>query len=459
MNKNTAIKVQNLTKTYKLYNKPIDRLKESLHPLKKKYHKEFYALNNVSFEIKKGETVGIIGKNGSGKSTLLKLITGVTTPTSGKVNIHGKISAILELGAGFNPEMTGLENIYLNNSINGLTKEQTDKRIKDIVDFAELGEFIHQPIKTYSSGMKARLAFAVSINVDPDILIVDEALSVGDAAFARKCFAKMEEIRSKGATILFVSHSEGSIVSLCNRAIWISNGNQIIDGTPKLVTGLYMKHINDSKVDKQAIIKEYEELELQKDEEKGENEIKEKNKVEEDNKNIQTINKSPKQKDFFVPTLKSSSTIIIGGEEAEIKNLQILSLDGREVNHLIMGEEYKIKYQAKFYKNIANVHFGASIKNVQGTMIAGISTAKPKNRNSLMVEKDEEKEIEITFKCNLLPNTYFINCAVRGDRNNELAMLHQLRDSLIFKVLPDDDSMHNGIVNIDMILKIDKQII
>ena len=258
MNKNTAIKVQNLTKTYKLYDKPIDRLKESLHPLKKKYHKEFYALNNVSFEIKKGETVGIIGKNGSGKSTLLKIITGVLTPTAGRVSIHGKISAILELGAGFNPEMTGLENIYLNTSINGMNKAQTDKKIDEIVAFAELGEFIHQPIKTYSSGMKARLAFAVSINVEPDILIVDEALSVGDSAFQRKCFAKMEEIRAKGATILFVSHSEGSIVSLCNRAIWISNGNQIIDGTPKLVTGLYMKHINENKIDKSKIEKEYE---------------------------------------------------------------------------------------------------------------------------------------------------------------------------------------------------------
>lgn len=210
---------------------------------KKKYHKEFYALNNVSFEIKKGETVGIIGKNGSGKSTLLKIITGVLTPTSGRVTIHGKISAILELGAGFNPEMTGLENIYLNTSINGMNKAQTDKKIDEIVAFAELGEFIHQPIKTYSSGMKARLAFAVSINVEPDILIVDEALSVGDSTFQRKCFAKMEEIRAKGATILFVSHSEGSIVSLCNRAYMDeAMENQIIDGTPKLVTGLYEAH-------------------------------------------------------------------------------------------------------------------------------------------------------------------------------------------------------------------------
>ena len=203
MNKNTAIKVQNLTKTYKLYDKPMDRLKESLHPLKKKYHKDFYALNDVSFEIKKGETVGIIGKNGSGKSTLLKIITGVLTPTSGRVNVNGKISAILELGAGFNNEMTGIENIYLNTSINGMNKQETNKIIDEIVDFAELGEHIYQPIKTYSSGMKARLAFAVAINVDPEILIVDEALSVGDVRFQQKCLRRMEEFKAQNKTILF----------------------------------------------------------------------------------------------------------------------------------------------------------------------------------------------------------------------------------------------------------------
>jgi len=240
-----AIRVENLSKAYKLYQKPVDRLKEALHPLKKKYHKDFYALKDLSFEIKKGETVGIVGKNGSGKSTLLKLITGVTTPSGGKITVNGRISAILELGAGFNPQMTGLENIYLNTSINGMSRQETDSKVAEIIAFAELGEFIHQPVKTYSSGMKARLAFAVSISVEPDILIVDEALSVGDAAFQRKCFAKMEDIRTKGATILFVSHSEASIVSLCNRAIWLVNGSKVLDGEPKLVTSLYLKHINN----------------------------------------------------------------------------------------------------------------------------------------------------------------------------------------------------------------------
>jgi len=207
MNKNSAIKVQNLTKTYKLYKEPMDRLKEALNPFKKSYHNDFHALKDVSFQIKKGETVGIIGRNGSGKSTLLKIITGVLTPTSGRAIVHGKISAILELGAGFNPEMSGLENTYLNTSINGMNKNATDKKIDEILEFAELGEFIHQPIKTYSSGMKARLAFAVAINIDPDILIVDEALAVGDAAFQRKCYAQIEHMcKDNEVTVLFVSH-------------------------------------------------------------------------------------------------------------------------------------------------------------------------------------------------------------------------------------------------------------
>ena len=190
MNKNTAIKVTNLSKVYKLYDKPADRLKESLHPLKKKYHKEFYALNDVSFEIKKGETVGIIGKNGAGKSTLLKIITGVLTPSGGHVHVNGRIASLLELGAGFNPEYTGVENIYLQGTLMGYTKEEMESKIQAILDFADIGDFVYQPVKSYSSGMFARLAFAVAINVEPDILIVDEALSVGDVFFQNKCFKK-----------------------------------------------------------------------------------------------------------------------------------------------------------------------------------------------------------------------------------------------------------------------------
>lgn len=219
-----SIKVENLSKIYKLYDKPIDRLKESIHPFRKKYHRDFYALKDINFEIEKGETVGIIGKNGSGKSTLLKIISGVLTPTSGIVTVNGKVSALLELGTGFNPEFTGIENIYFSGTIMGYTKEEIDSKLDDILSFADIGDFVCQPVKTYSSGMFVRLAFAVAINVDPEILIVDEALSVGDIRFQQKCFRKINEFKDNNKTILFVSHDIGSVIKFCSNVIWLKDG-------------------------------------------------------------------------------------------------------------------------------------------------------------------------------------------------------------------------------------------
>jgi len=239
MNENIAIKIENLTKVYHLYDKPQDRLKEALNPFKKSYHQDFFAMDNVSFEIKKGETVGILGRNGAGKSTLLKMITGVLTPTVGSVQVNGKIASLLELGAGFNPEMTGLENIYLNGTLMGFSREEMDEKVESIINFADIGEFINQPAKMYSSGMYARLAFAVSINVEPDILIVDEALSVGDIKFQIKCINKFQELQSNGITILFVSHDISMVRSFCNQSIWIDNGKLRQIGSATEVTASY----------------------------------------------------------------------------------------------------------------------------------------------------------------------------------------------------------------------------
>lgn len=444
MHKNIAIKVQNLTKTYKLYDKPIDRLKESLHPLKKKYHKDFYALNDVSFEIKKGETVGIVGKNGSGKSTLLKLITGVTTPTSGRVSVHGKISAILELGAGFNPEMSGLENIYLNTSINGMSKAQTDKKIEEIVEFAELEEFIRQPIKTYSSGMKARLAFAVSINVEPDILIVDEALSVGDAAFARKCFAKMEEIRSKGATILFVSHSEGSVVSLCNRAIWISNGKQIIDGTPKLVTGLYMKHINENKIDKAKIEKEYETLVNNKEEKKPQEKIQLEQKNEILNTEHCKLNATNSIEEFFNPALKPTSTIYYEEKGAKISDVKITTLDGKEVNVLSQGKEYVLHYKVNFSSANHNVILGMSLYTKQGILLANGNYPELKKH---YMTTSKEVVMSWKFLCSVLEGEYFLTIGVMDIDNKFMA---RIKDAYMFKVINNKNRQMRGLIDLNL---------
>ena len=238
-----AIKIENLSKIYRLYDKPIDRMKESLSISKKRYSREHYALRNITFDVKKGESIGIIGKNGSGKSTLLKIITGVLTQSQGSIEVNGKIAALLELGAGFNPEYTGIENIYLNGTMMGYTKEEMEKRVNPIVEFADIGEFINQPVKTYSSGMFARLAFAVAINVEPEILIVDEALSVGDTRFQIKCIDKMKELKENGTTILFVSHATEQVKRFCNRAVWINNGEMMDIGESSEIIDKYESYM------------------------------------------------------------------------------------------------------------------------------------------------------------------------------------------------------------------------
>jgi len=432
MHKNTAIKVQNLTKTYNLYTKPTDRLKESLHPLKKtlrkKYHKKFHALNNVSFDVKKGETLGIIGKNGSGKSTLLKIITGVVTPSGGRVIVSGKISAILELGAGFNPEMTGMENIYLNTSINGMNKAMTDKIIDDILAFAELGEFIHQPMKTYSSGMKARLAFAVSINVEPDILIIDEALSVGDAAFSRKCFAKIEEIRSKGATVLFVSHSEASIVSLCSRAVWLNSGEQIIDGIPNLVTGLYMKNLNQSRIDKKIIKHAYEKLKEGSQSSPGNSSLSSIDEFE--NSNIQN---TPLD-EFYNPALKSKSTICYDEKGAVISQVKVTTLDGKKVNVLNQENSYFIVLKCNIKETLNDVRIGIAIKDHKGVYYSGAAFEFLKHANIEKVGIGNYKVV-MNFKCLLVEGFFIIDTVILKNATQSKEIAHRINDAYLFKVL------------------------
>ncbi len=240
-----SIEIKDLTKIYRLYNRNIDRLLETFRWRNKKYSRDHYALRGVDLSVRKGESVGIVGTNGSGKSTLLKLVTGIVAPTEGMLRTNGKIAALLELGAGFNPEYTGIENIYLNGTMMGYTEEEMKRRIPDIIRFADIGGFIDQPVRSYSSGMFARLAFAVSINVDPDILIVDEALSVGDTRFQVKCIDKMTELRDRGTTILFVTHATEQIKRFCTRAIWIKDGMIRADGEAAQVVDLfenYMKY-------------------------------------------------------------------------------------------------------------------------------------------------------------------------------------------------------------------------
>lgn len=446
MNNDTVIKIQNLTKIYKLYENPMSRLKEALHPFKKKYHRDFHALKNLSIEIKKGESVGIVGKNGSGKSTLLKVITGVLTPTSGSVTVQGKVSAILELGAGFNPEMTGIENIYLNNALNGLNKAKTDKKIKEIIAFADLGDFIHQPIKTYSSGMKARLAFAVSINVEPDILIVDEALSVGDASFGRKCFAKMEEIRAKGATILFVSHSEASIVNLCSRAIWISRGEQVIQGSPKLITGLYMKHVNENMVDIAGVQSEYRALVSAEPESWA-------NSTQSESGSSGPVNlSSAKHKtaieEFFNPAIRSRSIITYAEKGARIFDVKVTTTDGRMVNVLKQGRVYIYSYQVEIKASLQNVQVGFLIKQKNGAPLGGGTF--PGKQEFIPCLSGVHK-VNIYFRCELNAGEYFLNCGVLADIGSKNDYAHRIVDAYMVRVIEASSQITSSVNFIDNI--------
>ena len=236
MKDNTVIRLENVSKYYKLYHSQRDRLKEIVNIYGRQYHKKYYALKNVELNIQKGQILGMVGENGSGKSTLLKLISSVLKPSAGRIMVNGRISALLELGAGFNPQFTGIENIKFYSTIMGMQKDVLEEKLGEIIEFAGLGEYINQPLKNYSSGMRARLGFAVAVNVDPDILIVDEVLAVGDESFRRKCYLKMEKFFNSGKTVIYVSHNLGSINEICNRAILLNKGNIVFDGEPKLAT-------------------------------------------------------------------------------------------------------------------------------------------------------------------------------------------------------------------------------
>lgn len=333
-----AIKVESISKIYKLYDKPIDRMKEALSLTKKKYGNDHYALNDVSFEIKRGETVGIIGTNGSGKSTLLKIITGVLTQSSGKVEVNGKISALLELGAGFNPEYTGMENIYLNGTMMGYTKEEMDERVKPIVDFADIGEFINQPVKTYSSGMFARLAFAVAINVEPDILIVDEVLSVGDMRFQIKCMDRMKSmIDNNGTTVLFVSHDINSIRRFCKKGIWINNGQMMSTGEINTTCDKYVDYLN----------------------------LKDKKTREQQKENIEVKNI---QEDSLLPKYEN-----VGGI-AKIIDFKTYNSNGEEVNSISTTQPLTIRVVYDVYEQVESPVLGIALKRIDDDYVCGLNT-------------------------------------------------------------------------------------
>ena len=419
-----AIEVKDVTKIYRLYDRPIDRLKESLSLTHKSLHKDFYALNGLSFTVEKGQTVGIIGTNGSGKSTILKIITGVLTPTTGSVQVDGKISALLELGAGFNMDYTGIENIYMNGTMMGYTKAEMDKKLQEILDFADIGDFVYQPVKTYSSGMFVRLAFALAINVEPEILIVDEALSVGDVFFQSKCYRRMEEIRQKGTTILMVTHDMGSIIKYCDKVVLLNKGNFVAEGAPGHMVDLYKK----------ILAGQMEGLEAAKD-------------VDSDFSG-ETAEKEQKEKTYQLPhgkLMKDSLTINsnrteYGDGRAEIYDLGLFDQRGNLTNLLLKGEEFTIKEKIRFAAPIQSPIFTYTIKDKKGTDLTGTNTMF-EGTDIKPVKAGDEYEVSFTQKMTLQGGEYLLSMSCTGFEQGEHTVYHRLYDVANITVISNKNTV------------------
>ena len=453
-----AIKVENLSKCYHIYDKPNDRLKQFLLPRvqrllgqkPKQYFRQFWALKGVSFEIKKGETVGIIGRNGSGKSTLLQMICGTLTPTNGSVQTNGRIAALLELGSGFNPEFTGRENVYMNAAILGLSKSEVDERFDAIAAFADIGQFIEQPVKTYSSGMMVRLAFAVAINVDPEILIVDEALSVGDELFQRKCFSRIEAIRASGATILFVSHSGGQIVELCDRAVLMDLGEKLAVGLPKQIVGRYQKLLYAPNDKHDAIREQIRRMDEQV--------VESASVVENTSHEEQApIKHSHELEESFDPHLKPSSTIEYESHGTYIETPAILTLAGEQVNNLVRNKSYRYTYTVRFTNNASNVRFGMLIKTTSGVELGGGVSANTARNSITFVEAGSIYRVEFRFCCALNQGVYFLNAGVVGNVGSSETFLHRTIDIAMFRVLSDSENLATGIIDFSCYPEIELQ--
>ncbi len=418
-----VIEIKDIVKTYKLYNKPEDFVKEKLCLGLKKFYRPHNALDGINLDVYKGECIGIIGTNGSGKSTLLKLITGVSTQTSGEITVKGKISALLELGAGFKMELTGMENIYLNGTILGYTKEEMDERVQSIVDFAEIGEYINQPVRNYSSGMFARLAFAVAINVEPDILIVDEALSVGDIFFQSKCYQKFMSFKEAGKTILFVSHDLGSVIKYCDRTLLIHKGKQIMVGNSADVVNAYKKILVNQYDDGKGTI------------------AKEDKKI-----SITSIGSDACWKDSMV---NNPNALEYGNGVANIIDYAIVDDQGNVGSSIYKGKEFEVRMKVEFYQPVDNPIFAYTIKDIKGTEVSGTNTML-EGRNLEHVDAGQIVTISFRQNMSLQGGDYLLALGCTGYPEGEFTVYSRLYDVCNIQVISDKNTIGYVDLNADI---------
>lgn len=440
MSSESAIVARSLGKSFPVYAKPHHRLLQMFSRQKHRWYREFHALRGVDLEVRRGETLGIVGRNGSGKSTLLQLICGTLAPSHGEVVVNGRIAALLELGAGFNPEFTGRENVYLNGSILGLSRREVEQRFDRIVAFADIGEFIDQPVKTYSSGMYVRLAFAVAINVDPEILVVDEALSVGDEGFQRKCFARIDALKEGGATILFVSHSAGTVVELCDRAILLDRGELIADGTPKLVVSRYHKLLNTPAGQLLHVRQEIRDADVSCDPPAAG--------ATRDQPPAPPA-PDPEEDAWLDEGLKSASTVQYERRGAQIIAPHLRTPGGRPVNILVPGGEYVYTYEVLVEHALHGVRCGMMIRTVTGIDLGGAVSDALGGADG-QVAANSRLRVAIPFRCLLTPGAYFLNAGVQARMPEGDAFVDRIVDVGMFRVLPSLQRRATGIVDFDV---------
>jgi len=438
-----AIRVQNLSKCYQLYDRPEDRLKQAIYPRlrrlmgmePKSYAREFWALRDVSFEVKKGETVGIIGRNGSGKSTLLQLICGTLAPTCGTVETNGRVAALLELGAGFNSEFTGQENVYMNGALLGLSRQEIDARFDDIAAFADIGQFIDQPVKTYSSGMYVRLAFAVIAHVDADILVVDEALAVGDAFFVQKCMRFLRKFMEAG-TVLFVSHDTGAVLNLCKRAAWLHGGNLELMGLPKEVTAAYLKALYESQQGESAVPRD------------GIRITSRRRPQQPRDMRLDFINTTPYRNDIqlfeFVPHAAA-----FGKGGARIMSVQLIDENGAPLTWVVGGENVSLIIKCVINVDLHSPIVGFYVKDRLGQTLFGDNTFLTYRDASVPVREGQNLEARFDFCMPVLPvGDYSMQVAIADGTQDTHVQHHWIHDALLLK--SHSSSVRTGLVGVPM---------
>lgn len=475
-----VIALERLSKCYRRYHRQTDRIKQLLFR-RRQYYREFWALSDVSLEIHRGETVGIVGPNGSGKSTLLQLVCGTVLPTSGRVESRGRIAALLELGAGFHPDFTGRDNVYTNAAILGFSEREIDAKFDEIVAFAGLEDFIDQPVKTYSSGMYVRLAFSVAISVEPDILVIDEALAVGDAAFQAKCYGRLREIQRRGGTILFVSHDPAAVLELCSRAVLLDRGELLLDADPRTVVTRYQKlafcpperldrvraeirrsAVAAAPVGRPAPLPSAEartgaEPRAVADACRGAepcaavetlagaaDAIAAADAADEPGQSG-TRDGSSDHRAYFETGLRAVGTVDYEPQGAEILDVRLTTLDGRQVNVLVPDEDYLIRYRAKFHEPAYAVLFGSMVKTRRGVELT--TMAVPRGRKDY-VPAGADVDVTFRFRCLLVPDTYFVNAGVFGMVRGRETFLHRITDAAVFRVVPRGQRATGGMVDL-----------